>query len=445
MMEIVLVCVRCSGLFQGRQKMPLNGDGSCEFSEKVSCLLLYGDAMLRNGTVSFRVRESIERIGHALGLHQVTLHLAFDSITLTASNDLAKGTRTGETVTSLRRVSGYGINAYRLGALERLGLEAKPGLTPSEVLARLAEIDRTPPLRGNITVILAVALACGAFAYLNQGNPSAMFAAAVGGGIGQGLRMKLLRQSLNQFVVTALCAILASTTYCLVALALARLGLGSLRHASGFVSSVLFLVPGFPLVAAVVDLVQNDLSVGVTRLAYGMMLVFAGGFGICMVAGGVGLSADAPQPWVISGAMATLLWETATFGGACGFSILYNSTWPTVVLVGLLALVGNNLRFGLHHWGMSLAPATFLGAFTVGLLATTVRQVVHEPRIAITVPGIIIMVPGTLAYEAIIHFEKGDVAGAMANALPAGFILGAMAIGLAAARLVSDRAWLHDR
>jgi uncharacterized membrane protein YjjB (DUF3815 family) len=99
----------------------------------------------------------------------------------------------------------------------------------------------------------------------------------------------------------------------------------------------------------------------------------------------------------------------------------------------------------LHDWAMSLAPATFLGAFAVGLLATAVKRVVHEPRIAVTVPGIIIMVPGTLAFEAIIHFEEGDVAGAMANVLPASFILGAMALGLAAARLVTDRSWLYDR
>jgi uncharacterized membrane protein YjjB (DUF3815 family) len=227
---------------------------------------------------------------------------------------------------------------------------------------------------------------------------------------------------------------LASTIYCLIALALARLGLGGVRHASGFVSSVLFVVPGFPLVAAAVDLVQDDLSVGVTRLAYGMMLVLAGGFGICVVAGAAGLSAEAPPPWLINPMVASTLWEMATFVGACGFSILY-SNWPTVFVVGLLALAGNNLRFALHDWGMSLSSATFLGAFTVGLLATVAKPVPQVPRIAVTVPGIIIMVPGTLTCEAIIHFEKGDIASAMANALPAGFVLGAMALGLAAARL----------
>jgi uncharacterized membrane protein YjjP (DUF1212 family) len=142
-----------------------------------------------------------------MGLDRVTVNLAFDSITL-AADVPAKEARTGETLTLVRRVSGYGINTYRLSALERLGLDAKPGLTPSEVLASLAEVDRARPLRANIIVLFAVALACAAFAYLNQGDPSAMVAAAIGGAIGQDLRMRLLRQKFNQFVVTALCAIL---------------------------------------------------------------------------------------------------------------------------------------------------------------------------------------------------------------------------------------------
>ena len=41
--------------------------------------------------------------------------------------------------------------------------------------------------------------------------------------------------------------------------------------------------------------------------------------------------------------------------------------------------------------GMALPPATFLGALAVGVLASLVRPHVHEPRIALTVAGIIIV------------------------------------------------------
>ena len=42
----------------------------------------------------------------------------------------------------------------------------------------------------------------------------------------------------------------------------------ALAHAVGFISSVLFLVPGFPLVAALLDLVQHQTTAGIARLFY---------------------------------------------------------------------------------------------------------------------------------------------------------------------------------
>jgi uncharacterized membrane protein YjjB (DUF3815 family) len=93
---------------------------------------------------------------------------------------------------------------------------------------------------------------------------------------------------------------------------------------------------------------------------------------------------------------------------------------------------------------MTLAPATLLGAFTVGLMASLVRRRLHEPRIALTVPGIIIMVPGIYAFQTVVLFDQGDVLAAVQAAALGAFVVGAMAIGLAAARFVSERGWIIE-
>src|SRR5882757_2211468 len=82
-----------------------------------ACLLRFGATMLRSGTVSHRVREGIFRLGRAMGLPRITVNLAFDAITLSVGEN-------GRSLTSASRVSGFGINAYRLGMLEHLAANA---------------------------------------------------------------------------------------------------------------------------------------------------------------------------------------------------------------------------------------------------------------------------------------------------------------------------------
>ena len=135
----------------------------------------------------------------------------------------------------------------------------------------------------------------------------------------------------------------------------------------------------------------------------------------------------------------------ASFAGGCGFAILYNSSPRTVLVVGCLALLGNELRLWLHDLGMQLPPATFLGALVVGLLASLVRSGIGVPRIVLTVPSIIIMTPGIYAFHTVVFFNQGDVLSAIEAGGTCGFIVGAMALGLAAARFISDRKWLVER
>ena len=73
-----------------------------------------------------------------------------------------------------------------------------------------------------------------------------------------------------------------------------------------------------------------------------------------------------------------------------------------------------------------------------------VRPWLREPRIALTVPGIIIMVPGTYAFQTVVLLDEGNVLAALQAASLGAFVVGAMALGLAAARLVSQRGWMVE-
>ena len=301
-------------------------------TDVLDCLLRFGTAMMRAGDTAFRVREWTGAIARAMGVEALSVRLALGGITASAR-------RGSEHATLTHEIAPPGIDAWRLGALENLARDVRPGLMPADLAAKLAAIEAQPPLYSLWQTAAAVGAASGAFSYLNGGGALEVFAAVAGGGIGQLLRSLLLRRRLNQYAVTALCAVIASGVYCAIAAAAMRAGFGTLRDAAGFISSVLFLVPGFPFVAALLDLLQHQGLASITRLAYGTMLLLAAAFGLTIVAATAGLNATPAPPLPLGEPLTLLLRAIASFCGGCGFAILYNSSSRTVLAVGVLALV----------------------------------------------------------------------------------------------------------
>ena len=417
------------------QVQPVGADSA--LTEAVDALIEFGTLMLRTGTEAFRVRQRMGELARAMGIDALVLHVLLGSIEVTAR-------RGGAHVTLVSEVAPLGIDARRLGDLERLARSAQPGLTAAELRDKLKAITATPPVFPISVTAIAVGIASGSFSYLNEGGLYEIAAAFAGGAVGQILRSLLFRRHLNQFAVTAICAVLASGVYCLIMGALGGAGLAVPSHGAGFISSSLFLVPGFPLIAGMLDLLQHQTVAAVARLAYGTAVLLSAAFGLSLVAAAAGLTASPPAAPHLSEAVTLGLRAIASFAGGCGFAVLYNSAPRTVLAVGCLALVGNELRLALHDFGMALPPATFLGALTVGLLASFVSAWLDEPRITLTVPGIIIMVPGTYAFETVVLFNQSDVLAALQAATLGAFVVGAMALGLAAARFISERNWLVE-
>jgi len=89
--------------------------------------------------------------------------------------------------------------------------------------------------------------------------------------------------------------------------------------------------------------------------------------------------------------------------------------------------------------GMMLAPAAFLAALAIGLVALQMDQRFNVPRMAMIVAPIVIMMPGVYAYEMIVLFNRGQMLDALQASAASGFVIGALAMGLATARFFSQR------
>jgi uncharacterized membrane protein YjjB (DUF3815 family) len=288
-----------------------------------------------------------------------------------------------------------------------------------------------------VQIAAAVGAASGGFAFLNGAAVPELIAATIGGGVGQGLRLWLSRRQVNHYGAAALAAVAASGLFVLAA-ALARyFGFEFAHYPAGFIASVLFLIPGFPLIAALFDLLQYQAVAAVSRLAYGVMILLAVAFGLSIVIAVAGIDLSRQPSFELTYPLKLLLRAVASFVAGGAFAMLFNSSPRTVVAVGILAVGANSLRLVLNDMGMMLAPAAFFAALAIGLVAVVVDQRFNVPRMAMTVAPIVIMMPGIYAFEMIVLFNRGQMLDALQASASCGFVIGALAVGLATARFFS--------
>jgi uncharacterized membrane protein YjjP (DUF1212 family) len=400
-------------------------------------LLRFGSLMLSAGETAFRVRRSMGAIAWGLGFESLSVQLG-------ARNLVASGCRYGETATLVRDVEIPSVNTERIGALEALARTVPLDMNFRELAAKLATIESAPPRYSIAQTSMAVGAACGAFAFLNGESWVEVAACSIGGGVAQVLKSFLIHRRFNQYVVTAVCAMVASALYC-VAAALAHVaGSGVGRSSVGLVSSVLFLIPGFPLVTALLDQLQHETAAAVSRLAHAMMFVLTAAVGLSVVIALVGFSIETSPQHMFAKPLIVVGWAFASFCGGSGLAILYNGTWRNVLYVGAIALIGNELRLLLYDSGVPLPLATFLGALAVGLTASIAGRWTKEARVALTVPAVVMMVPGLYALETLVYFDRGEILQGLSAGVLVGFVVGSIAFGLAAARFISQPEWLRE-
>lgn len=255
------------------QQSPPKIAANFELAEIMQVVMRVGVLMLQSGTVSFRVEQAMNRVALGLGAERLDAYVTLTGITASIH-------RSQQHYTQIARVKGIGVDMNRLGAVEYLSLHMPDNASPKLVAALLDTIEKIPPVYPLPVVLLAVAIACGAFALLQGGNWIDFVAAAVGAGVGQAIRVYLRSLKLNLIPITVVCAAIAILVASGVMHGCAMLGYRTLTPQAGYLSSVLFQVPGAPLITAALDLIRFDLVSGMSRIVYALILIFSLAAGI---------------------------------------------------------------------------------------------------------------------------------------------------------------------
>lgn len=415
-------------------------DDELELIRRSGVVLRVGRLSLSAGTGSYRVKASMARIAHALGIDRHEAHVTLTEITTTSHSGPSFRTE----VTEVRTI---GVNVDRLTELEHLAgrVDAAGRVSPDEVTAELDRIADKPPLYPVLLNALWAAIACAAFSFLNSGGVIEIVGVVVGAFLGQALRRTLLHRGFNQFGVTMLSATVACLGYLGFVWLLQAAGVGGVGHEAGYVSAVLFLVPGFPLVTGFLDLAKLDFSAGIARLVHALMILTSAALALWAVSLVVGLTPDLPVAPSLDPGVLLALRFVASFLGVLGFALMFNSPWRIALAAASVGMVANVLRIELVEGTVPPQAAAAVAALVVGLLAAVIAPRLDVPRITVYVPAVTIMVPGVLAYRAVFHMSNGNTVEALAFGVEAALVVAALAIGLAIARMLTDRTWAYER
>lgn len=408
-------------------------------TEKASIIGRVGIMLLSCGTGAWRVRSSMNALAEAMGI-TCTADIGLMSIEYTCFDG-------EEGFTQSLCLTNTGVNTSKLNRLENFirdfEVEGKH-MSGEQLHSFLDNIEKIHGLYSPIALGFAAALACGGFTFLLGGGPIEMLCAFIGAGIGNFIRCKLSKHHFTLF----LCIVSSVSAACLVyagVLKIAELLLGiSIQHEAGYICAMLFIIPGFPFITSGIDLAKLDMRSGIERLNYALIIILVA----TMTAWIMALLLHLQPVDFMKISLPVWGWILfrilASFCGVFGFSIMFNSPVRLAEVAAAIGAIANTLRLELVDIAkLPPAAAAFIGALTAGILASLIKNKVGYPRISVTVPSIVIMVPGLYLYKGFYNLGMMSLAVSASWFASAILIIAALPLGLIFARILTDKTFRY--
>ena len=223
--------------------------------------------LLQHGAESTVVVQMAQRLGVALGVKSVECALTANAIVLT--------TLSGEhCITTTRKNNDKGINMQMVTDVQRIVIAVEHKLYDLEMVQQ--KLNRLKPLKyPPMLVVGMIGLSCASFAHLSGGDWVICVITFFASAVGMFVRQVLSKRHYNPRIVFAMTSFVASLISGL-----------SLKYQWGndpqvaLASSVLLLVPGFPLINSLADILKGYINMGIGRWTVATILTFGACLGI---------------------------------------------------------------------------------------------------------------------------------------------------------------------
>ena len=396
--------------------------GCDDQAERYDTLLAATALLFANGQSTQMTRTAVERLNRGLRTDAVVVP-AWSMLTLTAagSRDTVLTAAVSPTAVNMRKV------ATMMAVVDR----AQDGpLELEHVVSGVADAE-AQKVSGTAVFTLACATGAAALSVIyGATQPLAILLVALAAAAGGLLRRWSGAVRAGPLVQGFVAAVVAGA----VGAAAAHLHLGA-SAAVVAVCPAMVLVPGPHILNGALDLLDLRVTLGLARLAYGLLVLTAigGGLSLGLQAGGQTLAVTAP-----SSSAAFVVDVLAAGVAAASYPVYFSMPWRMTGWPVAAGMVAHAAHWYALEAGASLAIAAFVSCLLVGALLVPVSHRMRIPFAGIGFAGVVALVPGVFVFRTVAGFI--DFAGhpsaqllssVAADAIGATVIVTGMALGLA--------------
>lgn len=387
------------------------GDGG----EAQEFLLQLGEQLHVLATPAYRLEDTLARCARGLGVEAQFFSTPTSLFAAFGRGSLQR--------THLARVEPGEVDLGKLVELEQVVEAVSSGRsTPREGSARVAAIAAAGPRYGPTATVLSTgaASACAA-RFFGGGWDEIGLSAGLGLALGLLALLSAPRSPAARVLELVASALVSGLSV------LAAYHFPSVAPGVTTLSGLIVLVPGLTLTVAMRELATRHWVAGTARLAGAGAVFLTLGLGVAL-----GLRLAQPFPPAGSAPLdappeATLY--LALLLAPLAFSVLFRARpadagW--ILAAGVLAFAG--ARGGALALGPELG--VFVGALVVGVASNAYARALDRPSSVVSVPGIMLLVPGSIGFQSVSSFLAQDVLSGLEAAFRTALVGAALVGGL---------------
>jgi uncharacterized membrane protein YjjP (DUF1212 family) len=387
---------------------------------RIHFVMTLGQALHRYGVPSHRLENGMNLVSQRFGMQA--------SFFATPTGIFASFGLPEEQRTTLIRTESSEVNLEKMTLLDELVNQViDERISIAEGTQRIEEIVNSKPRYGRLLSAISFAVSSGCAARIMEGGWGEVGVAALIGLFVGILALLMGRSKEAGRLFEPISAIVAS--------ALVMIGAYFLRSFSSnltIVASLIVLLPGLTLTVAMNELATRNLVSGTARLMGATLVLFQIGFGVA-----IGSQIARVLPAANTTTLAAPEWSfyVALFLAPLAFSILFKAHPRDIVWIVIACLIG---FAGAHAGATLLGPklGVCIGAFVLGVGSNLYALIKDRPAGITIVPGLIMLVPGSLGLGSLGKFIANDTLYGLQLAFSMVLIAVALVTGLLMANVI---------